>query len=157
MTWKQRLGWLSWVLDIWASPLLVFIMRSAKWGLIMARPRGQHAPRELSRACVPASESQGAQIIILQAAIFGHQVDCSIWYLLFLKEPKKGSAWVKVWFLECFNFCISRFLFFSVCYQTYYWISLGIWRSWGTELSTYTGITHSSAAVQLPHWGWENK
>lgn len=125
MTWKLCLWWLSEVLDIWTSPLPVFIMGSPRWGFTLASLWGQKAPWESSRAHIPGSVSQDAPIMTPQAAIFGHQVDCSIWYCLVFEKAQKGIRVGEVWFLECFNFCISWFLFFSVGCQTHYWISLG--------------------------------
>lgn len=90
MTWKlQRVWWLSEVLDIWTSPLLTF-MRSTKWGFVMASVWGQKAPWEFSRLYIPVSESRGVQAMTPQATILGHQVDCSIWYLLVFERAQKG-------------------------------------------------------------------
>lgn len=89
MTWKLYLSWLCEVLDIWTSPLLIFSMVSPRWGFILASVWGQQAPWGSSRAYIPGSEGQDAQIMTPQATIFGHQVDCSIWYFLVFEKAQK--------------------------------------------------------------------
>lgn len=121
---------MTWKLCCWCTSglhHLILTMRSTRWGFIMATMWSQIGdfPWEspgctflcLRPAC-SGSDSPG-HYFWTPARLFNVILCC------FLKELKKESVWVKVWFLECFNFCIPRFLFFSVYCQPYYRTSLG--------------------------------
>lgn len=66
----------------------------------------------------------------------------------FLKGSKKSFVWVKVWFLDCFNFCIPRFLFFSLFCQRGYCIPLGYEKLRDSSLNMYQN--YSASTVGCP-------
>lgn len=113
-------------MDIWTSPRLIVIMRILHkvrfhYGQYV-HPAGPLGILQSTHSCDWVNKlrhDSPGHYFWTPGRLF-NMIPCCFW-----KSPKKGSAWVKVWFLEYFNFCISQFLFFSVYCQPYYWISLG--------------------------------
>lgn len=83
-----------------------------RWGFIMVRMWVQKAPWDPAKVYIPVSESQDAQTLTLRGTIFGHQVDCSIWYfVVFERAQKRGPCGWKCDFWSASAYAFPDFCF----------------------------------------------